>query len=258
MSDKTKIAWVLVVAITGILLVMAIRPIAQDPAYHVFADRRSFASLPNFWNVVSNIPFLIIGFLGMYVIVYRKPPGFYQELSINAFIFFLGVFSCGIGSWYYHYHPDNESLFWDRLPMTVSFMAFFSLIIGEHISRKAGKIVLPPLLLIGVCSILYWNMTEREGLGDLRFYGLVQFLPMILIPIILILFKSNFHTHLYLWLLAICYVAAKLFEHFDYPVFAFGSVMGGHALKHICAALAPLLYLVGMYKRKFLPAKEIR
>jgi hypothetical protein len=33
-------------------------PIPQDQSYHLFADCRTVAGIPNFWNVVSNIPSL--------------------------------------------------------------------------------------------------------------------------------------------------------------------------------------------------------
>jgi hypothetical protein len=36
-------------------------PIAQDPAYHQFADTRQFLGIANLWNVVSNILFLLVG-----------------------------------------------------------------------------------------------------------------------------------------------------------------------------------------------------
>ena len=31
-------------------------PIPQDQAYHQFADHRTLLGIPNFWNVVSNVP----------------------------------------------------------------------------------------------------------------------------------------------------------------------------------------------------------
>lgn len=250
MSIKTKIILVIAAAIIGIISILFVKPIPQDPGYHSFADKRCIASIPNFWNVISNAPFLIIGTIGMFVALFRKPSGMLKELSINVFVFFFGIFFCCIGSMYYHYHPNTDSLFWDRLPMTISFMAFFSIIIGEHISIKAGKMFLFPLLIIGFISIFYWNLTERSGEGDLRFYGLVQFLPFILIPMIVLLFRSKFDTNLYLWLVALAYVVAKLLEHFDYPVYGMGNLMSGHALKHFSAAIAPVMYLMGMYKRK--------
>jgi hypothetical protein len=32
--------------------------IPQAQAYHEFADQRTLLGIPNFWNVVSNIPFV--------------------------------------------------------------------------------------------------------------------------------------------------------------------------------------------------------
>ena len=40
-------------------------PIAQDLAYHKFSDCRSFIGVDHFMDVVSNFPFVIIGFMGI-------------------------------------------------------------------------------------------------------------------------------------------------------------------------------------------------
>lgn len=40
-------------------------PIPQSPAYHLFADTRSLLGIPNCLNVVSNLPFAIVGVLGL-------------------------------------------------------------------------------------------------------------------------------------------------------------------------------------------------
>jgi hypothetical protein len=253
---KLKIIVLLSIAMIGIISVIAIDPIPQDPAYHLFADSRCINSIPNCWNVISNIPFLIIGAIGMFTLVNVKLPGACKELSINTFTFFLGIFFTGIGSAYYHWHPTNETLFWDRLPMTISFMAFFSIIIGEFISLKAGKLLLPQLLSIGFLSIIYWTMTESKGQGDLRFYALVQFLPMLLIPLIVLLFKSKYKGNSYLWLMMLSYLSAKVFEHLDHPVFSHGNFMSGHSIKHFLAALAPAFFLLALYNRKPLPDEK--
>lgn len=74
--------------------------------------------------------------------------------------------------------------------MTIAFMALFSIIIAEFVSTQLAKLILWPLIIFGIFSIIYWHTTESEGNGDLRLYILVQFLPMIIIPLILIFFKS--------------------------------------------------------------------
>jgi hypothetical protein len=40
-------------------------PIHQDQAYHRFADERTLFGVPNFWNVVSNLPFVAVGAVGL-------------------------------------------------------------------------------------------------------------------------------------------------------------------------------------------------
>lgn len=98
-----------------------------------------------------------------------------------------------------HLQPTNETLFWDRLPMTIAFMSFVSIIIGEYISEKVVLHSLLPLVLMGTASVIYWYFTEQAGQGYLRFYGLVQFLPILIIPMIILMFPAR-HTHvLYLW-----------------------------------------------------------
>jgi len=245
-DHKIKTGILLLITIAGIVTAFFIQPISQDTCYHQFADRRSLFSIPNCSNVVSNIPFLIIGFIGMFF-------SFKQivlSLRLNIFIFFLGIFCTGIGSAYYHFNPTNDTLVWDRLPMTISFMAFFSIIIGEFISVKAAKRLLLPLLLLGMLSILYWKLTMAQGQDDLRFYALVQFLPMILIPVVLLMFKTNNIQKKYFWIILLTYSVAKLFEAGDHLIFSTGEFVSGHSIKHLVAAIGPLIFLIILPKRK--------
>lgn len=143
------------------------------------------------------------------------------------------------------------------MPMTISFMAFFSIVVCEFIFVKIGCRLLIPLMLFGIFSLFYWQITERKGVGDLRFYILVQFLLIILISAILILYKNNNGTALY-YLVLSTYLLAKLFEINDNLIFSTNHIMSGHSIKHIIAALAPLLFLIDFYKRKlFLNNKNL-
>jgi hypothetical protein len=87
--------------------------------------------------------------------------------------------------------------------MTLAFMAFFSMVIGEHLSPGLGRRLLWALLFAGVLSIICWHITESVGRGDLRPYGLVQFLPMLLVPIILLTYRSRLDGAIYLWRMAV-------------------------------------------------------
>jgi len=227
-----------------------IQPIPQDQDYHQFADQNALFFIPNFWNVISNLPFVVVGIIGLVAILKQKLHGSLTELSSNYSIFFIGLIFTGLGSSYYHWNPNNASLVWDRLPMTISFMAFFTAILGENISIKLAKRSLYPLLIIGFLSVIYWFVTESNGTGDLRPYILVQFLPVIIIPLILWLYSSPFTGQRYIVAVLIAYVVAKVLEHFDREVFEILEFMSGHSIKHLAAAVGTYFFFLALKKRK--------
>lgn len=228
---------------------MFLEPIAQDLSYHQFKDQRTIFNLSNFWNVVSNILFLLVGIAGLYSIIQSHRIRLISDMKIAYIMFFIGVSLVAFGSGYYHLSPDNTTLVWDRLPMTFAFMALFSIIIGEFISSRVGKLALWPLIAFGVFSVFYWHITESNGEGDLRLYLLVQFLPLLLIPLILLLFTPSFtHTSGY-WLLLCAYFFAKIFEYFDEVVLNSLFVLSGHSIKHLVAALG-IYFLLNAYNNR--------
>ncbi|MDP2387851.1 MAG: ceramidase domain-containing protein [Bacteroidota bacterium] len=213
-------------ALTAITGICFSPPIQQDEDYHLFSDKDELLGVSNFWNVISNLPFLIIGALGILKLKHLK------KSHAQYVLFFSSICFVGIGSAYYHLNPTTETLVWDRLPMSLAFMTLFSLIISEFIHEKAGKLLLAPLLLLGILSIAVWLI-----FNDLRFYALVQFYPMLAIPAILIHFKSDNTTGKAYWLLLLAYILAKLMEHFDQEVHTQLKVISGHSLKHFTAAI---------------------
>ena len=58
-------ALLLLTVFGSLAFVLAMQPIAQDQAYHDFADRGQFLGIPNFFAVISNIPFLLVGIAGL-------------------------------------------------------------------------------------------------------------------------------------------------------------------------------------------------
>ncbi len=150
----------------------------------------------------------------------------------------------------YHLAPSNESLLFDRLPMTIGFAGLFSIVMGEFVSMRIGRRLLPPLLVVGVASVAYWAVTESYGVGDLRPYALVQFLPMLLIPIILSVYRSASDATRYFWMVIVFYVLVKICEQFDAEIFALGEVVSGHTLKHLFASLTPATLLYALTRRR--------
>jgi hypothetical protein len=238
----------LAVSIIATSALFFIDPISQDLKYHDFIDNFTILQLPNFWNVVSNIPFIGVG--GLALVQFNKLK-LIQELKLAYLIFFSGILLVGIGSGYYHLNPNNTTLVWDRLPMTIGFMALISIIVAEYISVKAAKMILIPLILLGIVSVIYWHYTESHGIGDLRFYGLIQFLPIIIIPIIVLTHTSKFNTSKGYWFLLIAYILAKLFENYDQQIYLLtADLISGHSIKHMSAALG-IYCLYSYYKNRF-------
>jgi hypothetical protein len=192
------------------------------------------AGIPNFWNVITNLPFVIIGIYGL-----ARLKGVRDHQLIYT-IMFIGIVLTGFGSGYYHLHPNNDTLVYDRIPMTIVFMSFLSLTITQCINEQWGTILLLPLILFGTGSVLWWQYSD-----DLRLYGFVQFYPVVFVPVIYVLFPSNESKRAWQilkWVIA-WYIIAKLFEHFDKEIFGFGRFISGHSLKHLAASVASY-YLV--------------
>jgi hypothetical protein len=82
--------------------------------------------------------------------------------------------------------------------------------------------------------VLWWAWTEAHGHGDLRPYAAVQFLPILLIPGLLLLFPQPGRGPL--WGVLALYGLAKALEHWDAAILALIGITGGHAIKHLAAA----------------------
>jgi hypothetical protein len=155
------------------------------------------------------------------------------------------------GSAYYHWHTDNDRLLFDRLPMTIVFMALLSAILMEFISPDLGKRLFVPLVSAGIASIWWWRYTESQGHGDLRAYGLVQFYPMICIPLVIALFyRPALRKPVRALIFAVgWYAIAKVVETSDTQIYQYLGV-GGHALKHLAAGMSTY-YLVQFFRWRY-------
>ena len=224
-------------------------PIAQDQQYHAFYDHQNLLGIANFWNVVSNLPFLFVGLWGLQWIISADDSCCLAELRSIYILFFMGITLVALGSSYYHLSPSNSTLVWDRLPITIAFMALYAIILGEFVSVRLGKLILLPLLGYGIFSVIYWHYSETTGQGDLRWYILVQLIPILSLPIILLSFQATFTLKSAYWLLFASYLLAKLLEYFDAETYNLVPLLSGHSLKHLAAALG-LYVLIRAYKKR--------
>src|SRR6266436_24698 len=213
--------------------------IAQPLSYHQFADQRTFLGIPHFFDVVSNLGFLLVGVWGTVYVMKGSAGGsvLNREERWPYFFFFLGVLLTAFGSAYYHWAPDNPRLLWDRLPMAMGFMGLLAAVLGERVAPTLASKVLAPLLAAGIGSVLYWRWTDLAGRDDLRLYGIVQFGSLALVLALSLLLRSRYTGGSDMFVVVALYVLAKLFEALDKQVFAIGGVVSGHTLKHLTAAL---------------------
>lgn len=222
----------MVASLVGLLLVA---PVSQDQSYHQFADQRTLLGIPNFWNVLSNLPFMALGAAGLWK--------FHRDPATT--VLFLGILLTGFGSAYYHWDPSDRTLFWDRLPMTLGFMAILSVTIEERVDARAGALLLWPLLALALFSLLLWRWT-----GDLRLYVWVQFFPYFALLSLILLFPPKQSGTSYWVIAAALYAIAKVLEFYDEKIYSAGSILSGHTLKHFAAAAACLAILIYYQTRR--------
>jgi hypothetical protein len=249
MQFLTKVILLELITVFSIIATLLMKPQPQDPAYHNFADGVIWMGVNNFLNVISNLPFIIVGAIGL---SYLRRSGTNRTIRIVYFVLFTGIILTGLGSAYYHFNPNNNSLVFDRIPMTIVFTAFLSAVVAECINERIGRQLLFPLVATGISSVFWWHYTELQGNGDLRFYGFIQFYPMLIIPVILLVFPSPLNVKAWrslLWVVG-WYVIAKVFERFDLEIYTLTGFLSGHSLKHFAAAVATW-YMVEMFYKKY-------
>lgn len=232
-----------------------IAPIPQPVAYHDFADRRAWLGMPNAGDVLSNLPFALVGAVG-FVCFLRRRSGAGTALITRAertlhLYLCVGLVLTAIGSAYYHWAPDTPRLYWDRLPIALVFATLTAITLAERVSPLVGARTFTPLAMLAGGTVWWWRQSEIAGAGDLRAYVLSQFLPLIVLPILILGRRPRYTASWHVLLALAWYVPAKLCEHFDRGIFALtGEVISGHTLKHLFIAVALGWYVAWVMRRR--------
>jgi hypothetical protein len=251
LTFANRVRLLLIAALAAAVWLYFHEPIAQSQAYHNFADQRTILLVPHFLNVLSNLPFALVGVAGLWFLFSeraRRPGGPVDEPTVwlAYLVLFVGVGFTAFGSTYYHLDPNDRRLFWDRLPMAIAFMGLFGAVVAERIDLRAGKVLLMPLVVAGIWATLYWRETN-----DLRPYYYIQFFPLAALPFILWLFPPMYTRTADLVIALGWYVVAKFCETpLDEPILRAGHIVSGHTLKHLAAAMGTYQVLRMLQRRQ--------
>ena len=234
--------WLAVAALLAGLALLWHGPVPQWASYHAFADDRGWLGLPHAANVLSNLPFAVIG-LWAWRRLRRAPPAARGAGTAAWSLFACAVACTAFGSAFYHWAPTNFTLVFDRLPIAWACAALTCAFLAERVAPAWGRATPLALAMVAASvSVAWWWFSEQAGAGDLRPYLFVQFLPMLLVPLALLLKLGDGQRGLVgaaaWWTVLALYAVAKGFEAADHAVLAHLQLASGHTLKHLFAAAA--------------------
>ena len=88
MSPNQKAAMILGISLLSLVGIFMAAPIPQALSFHHFADDRALWGIPNFGNVASNLPFLIVALIGLVTVAKAAVP---PAIRATYALLFVGV-----------------------------------------------------------------------------------------------------------------------------------------------------------------------
>jgi len=230
-APPSRTEWTILLGLLVLVVFSAVLPGLEQPStYHSFADHRDIAGIPNGANVLSNLAFVVAA-LAIALGLLRN--GAIQPVTRVALaVAALGLVLTAAGSAYYHTGPDDRTLFWDRLPITLAFAGIVGAAVAQRVSPRTGTASTIALALLGPATVLYWRATD-----NLMPYVLLQGGATIALVLIVLVTARRADPFPWWWLIG-WYIAAKLAEMIDLPIFTWtGGAISGHTLKHVFAGV---------------------
>jgi hypothetical protein len=233
-SARARRLILLGMAVSAVVCALALPRIEQPQRYHRFADDRALLAVPNALNVLSNVPFLVTGALGLAALRRRREAGgaASPDVRVALALLYASVALVGFGSAYYHLAPDDGRLLWDRLPLAVVLATLFGIVLCRRLDMAGWPAL--PLAAVGVASALVWRWT-----GDLGPYLVVQVFAVVALPVLLLAWRPRLPGTGSLLIAAALYALAKAAELADGAIYqASNLLVSGHTAKHLLAAAA--------------------
>ena len=225
----------LLLAVAALAALAALLPATGLPAgYHDFADQRTLLGLPHALDVLSNLPFAVMGAWGLWWL--RRVP--LDRLGTAqrglAGLLFIGLIVTAFCSSGYHLDPHDAGLCIDRVGMSLAFAGLLGLAAADRISARAG-VALAALVAVAApaTALVAWLGGNMTPWAVLQGGGLVLLAALAL--------RRPQPRALGFSIIGVIafYAVAKALELADAPVFALTQqLISGHSAKHLVAALA--------------------
>ena len=222
----------------GVLLLSLLAwwlPAAGLPqGYHHFADQRGWLGLPFAADVLSNLPFALMGAWGG-LQLWRLRRGRLGAVQRGlAALFFIGLVLTAACSSLYHWAPHDPGLCIDRLGMSLAFAGLLGLAVADRISDRAGvaTAVVVALAAPATALVALWaaNMTP---------WAVLQGAGLLLLAVLAARPKVRGALGFSIAAVIACYALAKGLEVADHALFDLThGVLSGHTAKHLVAAFA--------------------
>ena len=225
----------LLLAVAALAALAALLPATGLPAgYHDSADQRTLLGLPHALDVLSNLPFAVMGAWGLWWL--RRVP--LDRLGTAqrglAGLLFIGLIATAFCSSGYHLDPHDAGLCIDRVGMSLAFAGLLGLAAADRISARAG-VALVALVAVAApaTALVAWlggNMTP---------WAVLQGGALVLLAALAVRRPQPGALGFSIAGVIAFYAAAKALELADAPVFALTQhLISGHSAKHVVAALA--------------------
>lgn len=227
---RTLLGAVIVAALAAPWVALLLPELAQPQSYHAFADQRAWFNVPNALNVLSNVPFALVGALGLIFVLRGRGV---RGSRAPYVLLFAGALLTAVGSAWYHAAPTDQTLVWDRLPIAAAFAGLVAGTVADRVPAWSGRLALA-FGAVAVSSVLVWAAT-----GNLLPYVAMQAAFFAAALVVTATLPSRWTHARGVYSAAAIYALAIACERYDKPIAAWlGGVVSGHTLKHLLAAAA--------------------